>query len=107
MTTKHIKFGDNNYLEISPSLGKESKKNRYERKLREKNAVQELKKESFGLLKDNGIVTNKNTDLLEPIDITTIYNTWKNDYGGKRKRKRKTKKRKMVKKSRKSRKSRK
>ena len=105
MTTKQLQFGDNKYLEALPVLEKDYKKNRYERKLREKEAVQDLKKESFGLLQNEGMVTEKNTKLIDPIDITTIFHTWKNDdgkYGGKQK----TKKRRVTKK-RKCRKSRK
>ena len=109
MKTKNIQFGNNIYFEALPVLEKNHKKTRYERKIREKEAVQNLKKESFGLLKDEDIVTEKNTKLIEPLDIKTIYNTWNNDsgkYGGNSKNKKKTKKI-IMKKSRKSRKSRK
>jgi hypothetical protein len=75
--------------------------------------MQEFKNESFGLLQKKGKISKKNTKLIDPIDITTLFNTWNNDngeYGGKRYAKRKTKKRRLMKKTRlmkKSRKSRK
>jgi len=110
MATKSIQFGDINYLETLPVLDNDPKKARYERKIREKNALQNYKSESFGLLQDQGTINPKNTKLVEPMDITTLYHTWKNDsgsYGGKQKRKTRKNRTKIIKKSRKSRKSRK
>jgi hypothetical protein len=109
MTTKQLQFGDTKYFDALPVLEKDPKKSHYERKLRENAAMQEFKKESFGLLQKKGKISKKNTKLIDPIDITTLFHTWNNDngeYGGKRKTKKKRpmKKTRLMKKSRKLRK---
>jgi hypothetical protein len=75
MASKRIHIGDITYLDALPVFDKDNKKARYERKIREKKAVEDFKRESFGLLQKEGSVNKKNTELLEPVDITTIYHT--------------------------------